>query len=138
MAVARNRLLAQDGQDEPSFSAWLIEAVLLALGVLVAITALSVFLMTVDVTARALLPVLAIAAGGLLSGALLLRRASQAQLRAQESGLRLRGMLDHAPDGIVLVEPVTHLIRYANRAAAQLLRADAARLLGQRITVAAV
>ncbi len=128
MAVARDELLAQDGQDEPSFAAWLIEAVLLALGVLVAITALSVFLMTVDVTARALLPVLAIAAGGLLSGALLLRRASQAQWRAQDSSSRLRGMLDRAPDGIVLLDATTARRLYVNASAARLFGLTVAEL----------
>ena len=128
MAVAQDRLLAQGLQEEPSFAAWLVEAVLLALGVLVAITALSVFLMTVDVTARALLPVLAIAAGGLLSGALLLRRASQAHLHAQESGLRLRGMLDHAPDGIILLDAATARRPYVNATAARLFGMTVAEL----------
>ncbi len=50
----------------------------------------------------------------------------------------IRALVDFAPEGVALVDQTSHQIVYANRAAAHMLRADAARLAGQSIIAAAV
>lgn len=72
------------------------------------------------------------------AGVLALYRATLHQARLRRGAARLADLIDHAPDGILLVEPASRQVRYANRRAGEILGIEPALIQTGRITDVAI
>ena len=108
---------------------WITEAVILGLGMFLPLIAVIVILLHQDIAANAVWSLGALAAAGLLSGALVLRRAVQREVRVREGDIRQRGLLEYSPDGVVLLDVANGARLYANATAANMFGLSSAEIL---------
>ena len=108
---------------------------LLLLGPCVALAALLLVLQPGSAALQAgLFFLLSIAAAGVL----MLYRSTLHQARLRLGDARFAELIDHAPDGILLVEPASRKVRYANRRAGEIFGIEPVLIATGRITDVAI
>ncbi len=98
----------------------LAEAAAFGLGMLVPFGVLAGFILQLDLPAGGASSVMLLGLAAVLSGVMVLRRALEQEARLRDGEIRLRGLLDNASDGIVLLDVAGNRHLYANTTAAAL------------------